>query len=76
MLENGDPVIVDGFWTSAGHIAVLVGFDSTGWIVNDPAGDWYLGYGSGGGEAVHYPYGSTWDDDLSWDGDIWWSTAW
>ena len=75
MLDDGDPVVVHGFWTSAGHIVVLVGYDSTGWIVNDPAGDWYRGYGNGGGEAVHYPYGSTWDNDLSWDGDIWWSTA-
>ena len=76
LLDAGDPVVVHGFWTSAGHIVVLVGYDSTGWIVHDPAGDWYLGYGSGSGEAVQYPFGSAWDDDLSWDGDIWWSTAW
>jgi len=76
MLDTGDPVVVHGFWTSAGHIVVLVGHDSTGWIVNDPAGDWYRWYGNGGGEAVRYAYGSSWDNKLSWDGDIWWSTAW
>ena len=75
MLDAGDPVVVHGYWTSAGHIAVLVGYDSAGWIVHDPAGDWYQGYGYSSGERVHYPYGSSWDDGMSWDGDIWWSTA-
>ncbi len=75
-LDDGQPVVVHGFWTGAGHITVLVGYDEQGWIVNDPAGDWYAGYGSGHGEGVHYPFGSAWDDKLSWDGDIWWSTAW
>ncbi len=75
-LDAGRPVVVHGFWTSAGHIAVLVGYDASGWIVNDPAGDWYAGYGTGvWGDGVHYPYGGSWDDDLSWDGDIWWSVA-
>ena len=74
-LDAGRPVVVHGTWTSAGHIAVLVGYDSDGWIVHDPAGDWYAGYGWGSGEAVHYPYGGGWDDGLSWDGDIWWSAA-
>ncbi len=74
-LDDGRPVVVHGYWTSAGHISVIVGYDADGWIVHDPAGDWYVGYGWGSGEAVHYPYGGGWDDDLSWDGDIWWSAA-
>lgn len=76
LLDSGKPVVVHGFWTSAGHIVVLRGYDQEAWIVNDPAGDWYRGYGMGGGEAVRYPYGSDWDDKMSHDGDIWWSTAW
>ena len=76
LLDAGDPVVVHGFWTSSGHIVVIVGYDSEGWIVNDPGGDWYLGYGNGSGEAVRYPYRSDWDAGLSWDGDIWWSTGW
>ena len=76
MLDDGLPVAVHGFWTASGHIAVLVGYDSLGWIVNDPAGDFYLGYGSSRGERVRYPFGSQWDQKMSWDGDIWWSTVW
>jgi|GEM_PF-2225432 len=75
MLDAGDPVVVHGFWTDAGHIAVLTGHDETGWIANDPAGDWDVGYGLGSGEGVHYAYGGGWDNGLSVDGDIWWSTA-
>lgn len=75
LLDDGDPVVVHGFWTGPGHIAVLVGYDENGWIANDPAGDWYLGYGSSSGKGVHYPFGGGWDDRLSYDGDIWWSTA-
>ena len=75
MLDAGDPVVVHGFWTNAGHIAVLVGYDESGWVVNDPAGDWNSGYGTRTGESVHYPFGGGWDKRLSVDGDIWWSTA-
>ena len=74
-LDAGRPVVVHGYWTSAGHIAVIVGYDAGGWIVHDPAGDWYAGYGWSSGEAVYYPYYGGWDDALSWDGDIWWSAA-
>lgn len=75
LLDDGNPVVVHGFWTGPGHIAVIVGYDEKGWIVNDPAGDWYLGYGASSGRAVHYPFGGGWDERLSHDGDIWWSTA-
>jgi hypothetical protein len=75
-LDAGRPVVVHGFWTSAGHIVVLVGHDETGWLVNDPAGDWFVGYGSGvQADGIHYAYGGSWDQDMSWDGDIWWSAA-
>ena len=70
----GRPVVVHGFWTGPGHIAVIVGFNSSGWIVNDPAGDWEVCYGCGGGKGVRYNYGGGWDNKLSHDGDIWFST--
>ena len=52
-----------------------MGYDADAWIVNDPAGDWHACYGCGGGEGVRYPLGGTWDDRMSWDGDIWYSVT-
>ncbi len=75
LLDAGQPVVVHGYWTSAGHIAVLVGYTDTDWIVNDPAGDWYTCYGCGPADHVRYPLGGAWDEEMSADGDIWWSTA-
>jgi len=75
-LDAGRPVVVHGFWTAAGHISVITGYDADGWWVNDPAGDWYQCYGCGiSGEQVFYPYSGAWDEDMSWDGDIWWSVG-
>ena len=76
-LNAGRPVAVHGWWTSAGHVTLIIGYDTTDWIVNDPAGDWYVcyGVGCGEGEAVHYPMGGDWDDLMSTDGDVWMSTA-
>ena len=54
---------------------MLIGYDASDWIVHDPAGDWYNCYGCGGGEAVRYPRNGSWDNRLSWDGDIWYSVA-
>jgi hypothetical protein len=74
-LDAGRPVIVHGYWTSAGHIAVIVGYTDTDWIVNDPAGDWYVCYGCGEADHILYPIGGAWDDEMSWDGDLWFSTS-
>ncbi len=74
-LDAGRPVVVHGYWTSAGHVAVIVGYSDTDWIVNDPAGDWYTCYGCGEADHVRYPIGGAWDDEMSWDGDVWYSTA-
>lgn len=74
-LDAGRPVVVHGYWTGAGHIAVLIGYTDSDWIVHDPAGDWSVCYGCGGGEAVRYPLGGAWDDAMSVDGDIWWSVG-
>ena len=61
LLDGGDPVVVHGFWTDAGHIAILTGYDATGWIANDPAGDREVGYGATSGESVHYGFDGGWD---------------
>jgi len=74
-LDEGRPVVVHGFWTGSGHIAVIVGYDDDGWIANDPAGDWEVCYGCGTGEKVHYAFGGGWDTKLSHDGDIWLSVS-
>jgi uncharacterized protein YvpB len=40
-LRKGFPVVVHGYFTSSGHIVTLVGYNSKGFIVNDPYGEWY-----------------------------------
>jgi uncharacterized protein YvpB len=74
-LDAGRPVVVHGWWTSAGHIAVIVGYDDADWIVNDPAGDWYTCYGCGEADHVRYPLGGAWDAEMSVDGDVWFSVS-
>jgi hypothetical protein len=74
-LDAGRPVVAHGYWTGSGHVVVIVGYSDTDWIVNDPAGDWYTCYGCGEADHVHYPLGGSWDDAMSVDGDLWFSTA-
>ena len=50
-LDQGKPVIIHGFFTSSGHVLVVLGYDANGYYVNDPAGTWSKGFMSG------YPYG-------------------
>jgi hypothetical protein len=40
LLAAGKPVIVHGYFTSYGHVMVLVGFDGSYYSANDPAGRW------------------------------------
>ena len=59
-LDRGIPVIFQGQFTSSGHIIVLIGYDDTGWFVNDPYGEWYSwGYQHTptAGKGEHYSYG-------------------
>ncbi|MEB3323115.1 MAG: C39 family peptidase [Synechococcaceae cyanobacterium] len=58
-LDADHPVIIHGYFTSFGHIIVVCGYDDTGFIVNDPYGEWFsTGYdNSRSGEKLHYSYG-------------------
>jgi Peptidase_C39 like family len=62
-LVQGNVAVVHGYFTSEGHIICLIGFDETGFWVNDPYGEWF----SGGydrnddgnftkGKGLHYSY--------------------
>lgn len=62
-LDAGRPVILQGWFTGAGHIIVITGYDASGWIVNDPSGDWERCYMCGypnrtptNGRGVRYTY--------------------
>lgn len=40
LLAKGKPVIVHGYFTSAGHVLVATAYSGSGYTVNDPAGKW------------------------------------
>lgn len=79
-LLAGRPVVVHGYFTNNGHIITIIGFTDTGWIVNDPAGEWkrcaYCGYyPDTAGKGLAYSYRQVSNTVLSYDGDIWYSVA-
>lgn len=61
-LDAGRPVIVHGYFTSYGHIMVVLGYDKDGYWVNDPAGEWiqsfaggyYKGWQPNIGQGIYY----------------------
>ena len=55
-IAEGKPCIIHGYFTSFGHIVTVLGYDPTGFIVNDPFGEWQpYGYDEGPyGEELHY----------------------
>ena len=55
-LDNGNPVITHGYFTGYGHVVVVLGHNSEGYWVNDPAGEWSETFKGG------YPYG--WNADV------------
>jgi len=80
-LDAGRPVVVHGYFTGSGHIVALIGYDSTGWFVNDPAGKWagckgcgYPSSTSSNGRGVHYSYSSV-RTAIGASGTIWMSVA-
>ncbi len=80
-LDAGRPVVTHGYFTSAGHVVLVRGYDSTGFYFNDPSGKWagcykcgYSGRTSTNGIGVRYSYASL-KDVISYDGDIWLSVG-
>ena len=61
-LIGGNPAIVHGYFTSGGHIVCLIGYNSEGFVVNDPYGEimynpfhsYYDIYASGAGLTYSY----------------------
>lgn len=51
LLDEGKPVILHGYFTSYGHVLVVLGYDEDSYLVNDPAGTWSQSFMGG------YPYG-------------------
>ena len=77
-LAAGFPVVVHGYFTSSGHVIVLVGFDGDVYWANDPAGEWnqvYMGGGYSGADPSEGYY-VTYDADavdaaIAPDGWVW-----
>ena len=63
LLDRGLPVPVHGYFTGYGHVVLVLGYDSDGYWVHDPAGAWTETFGGGypggyaptAGQAIHYP---------------------
>jgi uncharacterized protein YvpB len=57
-LASGNPAVIHGYFTSFGHIIVLVGYDNEGFLVHDPYGEWFRGgYRTDfSGKFLHYSY--------------------
>jgi uncharacterized protein YvpB len=57
-LAAGNPCVIHGYFTSFGHIIVLVGYDNEGFLVHDPYGEWFeSGYDTNAsGAYLHYSY--------------------
>ncbi|MCC3412116.1 MULTISPECIES: C39 family peptidase [unclassified Microcoleus] len=57
-LASGNPAVIHGYFTSFGHIIVAAGYDSEGFFVHDPYGEWFpTGYDTTvSGSYLHYSY--------------------
>ncbi len=77
-LASSNPAVVHSYFTQSGHKIALVGYDSAGFIVHDPYGEWFAdGYDRNEpdgndkkGKFLHYSYGMIKDTCLP-DGAFW-----
>jgi len=69
-LINGRPVVIAGDFTATGHIVTLIGYNSQGYIANDPWGDALTGYSYTEGRRLLYHYGYM-DRVCGPDGNVW-----
>ena len=76
LLDRGLPVIVHGYFTSSGHVMVILGYDADGYWVNDPAGTWdedFMGgypgaYEPTAGDGIYYRRAAFEAAIATWDG--------
>lgn len=47
LIDKGQPVPTHGYFTSYGHVVLVVGYDQTGYICHDPYGKWDQVFASG-----------------------------
>ncbi|PSB37768.1 peptidoglycan-binding protein [filamentous cyanobacterium Phorm 46] len=69
-LLNRRPIVLAGDFTAAGHIITLIGYNSEGYIVQDPWGDALTGYSDTEGRKLMYPYGYI-NQVAGPDGNVW-----
>lgn len=71
-LVQGNPAVIHGYFTSYGHIVSVVGYNSYGFLVNDPYGEyWPHGYDtSAAGAGLSYSYRMIQETCMG-DGDFW-----
>ncbi|MEG4505533.1 C39 family peptidase [Microcoleus sp. F6_B4] len=69
-LLNGRPVVLAGDFTAAGHILTVIGYNSQGYIVQDPWGDALTGYSNTEGRKLMYPYSYV-NQVAGPDGNVW-----
>jgi peptidoglycan hydrolase-like protein with peptidoglycan-binding domain len=71
-IDRGKPCITHGWFTQSGHIICIIGYNSQGWIVHDPYGEWHKdGYDTQkSGANLVYSYAMM-KDVCGPDGDLW-----
>jgi len=69
-LLNRRPIVLAGDFTAASHIITLIGYNSQGYIVQDPWGDALTGYSDTEGRKLMYPYSYV-NQVAGPDGNVW-----
>jgi Peptidase_C39 like family len=69
-LLNRRPIVLAGDFTASGHIITLIGYNSEGYIAQDPWGDALTGYSDTEGRKLMYPYGYI-NQVAGPDGNVW-----